>query len=311
MLEDPPLISVLLPVFNGGQYLDEAVRSILGQTFSRFEILAADDGSTDDSLRRLRRYAARDPRLRVIARENRGLIYTLNELLSKARGDLIARMDADDVSLPQRFELQVAFLERNPRVVCVGGAWQIIDDAGRYLTTLSPAQSDADIQRLCLRGHTSINHPTAMMRRAAANQVGGYTIGCDLVEDLDLWLRLGEVGELANLPDVLLKYRLHPKSLSETAGQRQREAARRVCESAWSRRNIQEYFEAGDSWRPADDRGSRQKFMLQYGWWAWSSGQRRTAALYGWKAIRARPFATGGWKLLIVALIKSSPVPDG
>lgn len=236
--EGLPLVSVLMPIFNGGKYLREAVEGILDQTFTDFEFLVLDDGSTDDSLALLRQYAARDSRVRVITRENRGLTFSLNELLSYARGEFVARMDADDVVLPERFARQAAFLGEHPGVVCVGGAYQMIDSADRFLTTLTPPQTDAEIQYLHLSGHTAINHPTAMMRLAAVNRLGGYDSEYDLVEDLDLWLRLGEVGKLANLADVLLKYRLHDKSISEKAGQKQREAARRACESAWRRRHI-------------------------------------------------------------------------
>ena len=300
----PPVISVLMPVYNGGQYLGEAVESILNQTFRDFEFLVLDDGSTDDSLKQLRLYAAQDSRLHVITRENRGLTSTLNELLLYARGEFVARMDADDVSMPDRFDHQVAFLKENHQAVCVGGAYQMIDNAGRYLTTLTPPQGDLEIQQLCLGGHTAINHPTVLMRLSAVSLVGGYDSDHDFVEDLDLWLRLGEVGKLANLSDVLLKYRLHEKSISEGAGKKQREAARRVCESAWKRRNIVGVFSAQDAWRPGADRASRHSFMLKYGWWAWNSHQRKTAAFYGWKAIKEQPFKMDGWKLLMVSLIK-------
>lgn len=302
--EGLPLVSVLMPIFNGGKYLREAVESILDQTFTDFEFLVLDDGSTDDSLALLRQYAARDSRVRVITRENRGLTFSLNELLSYARGEFVARMDADDVALPERFARQAAFLGEHPRVVCVGGAYQMIDNASRFLTTLTPPQTDAEIQYLHLSGHTAINHPTAMMRLAVVNRVGGYDSEYDLVEDLDLWLRLGEVGELANLADVLLKYRLHDKSISEKAGQKQREAARRACESAWRRRHITGTFSAHGSWRPGSDRASQHAFLLQYGWWAWNNRQRKTAVFYGWKAVRLKPFSKDGWKLLMVALLK-------
>ena len=300
----PPVVSVLMPVFNGGEYLGEAVESILNQTFQNFEFLILDDGSTDDSLKLLRQYATQDPRIRVFARENRGSTYTLNELLLESRGEFVARMDQDDIAMPERFNRQVTFLRENKIVVCVGSAFQMIDSAGRYLATLTPPQTDAEIQQLILGGHGAINHPSAMMRLAFVNLVGGYNCEHDLVDDLDLWLRLGEVGKLANLTDVLLKYRLHDKSMSEKAGQKQREAALRACQSAWSRRNIAGVFSAHGAWRPGSDRSSKHSFMLKYGWWAWNSRQRKTAVYYGWQAIKIKPFSVDAWMLLIVALIK-------
>jgi len=261
----PPVVSVLMPVFNGGEYLEEAVESILNQKFQNFEFFIIDDGSTDSSLKILRQYARQDPRIRLISRENRGLTFTLNELLSYARGELVARMDADDVALPERFSRQIAYLRENSEVVCVGSAYQMIDSRGRYLTTLMPPQTDEEIQQLILGGHGAINHPVAMMRRAAVNSVGGYNSEYDLAEDLDLWLRLGEVGKLANLTDVLLKYRLHDKSISEMAGQKQRDAALRACECAWRRRNIKGVFCAHGSWRPDSNKVSQHAYMLKYG----------------------------------------------
>jgi glycosyltransferase involved in cell wall biosynthesis len=310
-LNDPPLkngkipvISVLMSVYNGEKYLAEAIESILNQTFSDFELLALDDGSTDESLKLLREYASRDSRLHVIAREHRGFGSTENELVKYARGEFIAKMDQDDISLPNRFELQVAYLKKYPKVVVVGGANQLIDSAGRYLTTLLPPQTDVEIQALILRGHSAITHPSVMMRSAMIKSVGGYNEQYIIAGDLDLWLRLGELGELANLKEVVFKYRLHAKSISENAGEKQREAARTVCENAWRRRNVAGVFTAEALWRPGPDRASRHTFMLKYGWWAWNSRQRKTAVYYGWQAIKVKPFSIDSWKLLMVSLLK-------
>jgi hypothetical protein len=298
-----PTVSVLMSVHNAGAYLTPAVESILAQSFDEFEFLILDDGSTDRSGALLQEFAARDPRIRLISRENRGLTKSLNELLAAARGKYIARMDADDIALPDRFARQVAFLHRHRDVLCVGGAFEIIDQAGRYLTTIWPPCSDEEIQSQMLRGHCAISHPTAMARRAALVEIGGYQR--DLVEDLDLWLRLGERGRLANLSEVVLRYRLHGKSISEQAGLRQREAGRAACEAAWQRRGIEDgVYEAGQLWRPSSDRASRHAFMLQYGWWAWNSRARQTATVYGLKAVTTKPFDADGWKLLLVSLLK-------
>jgi glycosyltransferase involved in cell wall biosynthesis len=302
-----PVVSVLLPVFNGEKYLVQAIDSILGQTFRDFELLLIDDGSTDGSLKILRKFEMLDSRIRLTKRENRGLIATLNELLAQARGKYIARMDADDVALPGRFASQVHFLEANSNVACVGGAFELIDCAGRYLTTLSPPQGDEEVQKLILGGHGAIAHPSVMINGDCLRAVGSYDAAYETAEDIDLWLRLGEVGELRNLPEVVLKYRLHDKSISGSAGQQQRETARRACERAWQRRGILGEFTASDSWRPAADNASQQTFALQYGWWAWNSAQRFTAIYYGWKAIKLQVHSLAGWKLLMVGLIKPLP----
>ncbi len=298
-------ISVLLPLYNGERYIDEAIESVLAQSYRDFDLLVLDDGSTDRSLDIVKVYAARDPRICVISRENRGLVATLNELLALARGDLIARMDADDVCLPDRFERQVAFLAAHPQVVCVGGDFEMIDERGRFLITLHVPQHDADIQREALKGHTTICHPTSMMRTNALRGIGAYREEYWPTEDLDLWLRLGEVGQLANLREPVLRYRLHGGSISGSRVQLQRDAARRTCESAWQRRGLNDMrFEAGEAWRPGVDAASQHHFMLRFGWWAFQSGQRSTALIYGLKAIRHQPFAASGWRLLVCGLCK-------
>lgn len=297
-------VSVLMSVFNGEKYLSAAVESILVQSFSDFEFIIINDGSNDGSEALLERFAARDKRIRLITRENQGLVASLNEGIALARAPLIARMDADDISHVDRFALQVAFLRDNPQVVCVGGALEMIDEKSRYLTRLYIPEADHDIQRLHLEGHTAICHPAAMIRRQTLIDVGAYDPNFYPAEDLDLWLRLGEVGQLANLRDTVLRYRLHSGSISETNFEKQRAAQLRACKSAWRRRGINGRFLAAESWRPGSDPDSRLKFMLRYGWWAFNSRKRQTAIVYGLRAIQARPFQSDGWRLLACALLK-------
>jgi len=299
-----PLISVLMPVYNAERYVAQAIESVLNQTFGNFELLIVDDGSTDRSLKILQQYAAQDQRIQLSSRTNTGYVTALNQMLQAAQGEFIARMDADDIALPDRFEQQVYFLKDHPEVVCVGGWFQLIDHRGRFLTTLEIATDDQTIQQAALAGHGSICHPTAMIRRSAMLQIGGYDENLMPAEDVDLWLKLGEVGQLANLSVPVLKYRLHSRSVSAQACALQRQQARKACELAWQRRNISGKFEADHLWRPGEDRQSRHRFMLQYGWWAFQSGNRSTAAIYGLKAIRLLPHQTEGWKLVACALLK-------
>jgi glycosyltransferase involved in cell wall biosynthesis len=301
-----PTISVLMPVYNAQRYLAEAVESILNQTFEDFEFLIIDDGSTDRSRKILERYAAQDPRIVLISRPNAGFVATLNELLSKAKGELIARMDADDISLSDRFARQVEFLRQNPDVVCVGGAQDWIDEAGRLLLYHKEAEQDTEIQQQLLCGRTAINHPSALIRRAALLQVGGYDASLFPAEDLDLWLKLGEIGKLANLSNTVIKYRQHSRSISEIKQLEQTQHRQKACEQAWQRRGIKGQFEVGEPWRPVDSL-SRHRYMLRYGWWFFNTGQRYAAVVYGLKAIQAVPSAPEGWKLLACALIKRLP----
>lgn len=309
-MSETPTVSVLMPVYNAQQYVAESVESILAQTFRDFEFIIIDDGSTDASLKMLEAYAAKDKRIRLTSRPNKGLTPTLNEMLSQAKGEFIAIIENDDVAVPERLARQVEFLRREPDVVCVSGAHELIDEKGRLLTHLAIPEHNDEIQRLALAGHGSICHPGAMIRRASLIQIGGYNETMRMAHDLDLWLRLGEVGALANLKDTVVKYRLRTDSISGQNPIEQRREAREACERAWQRRGIEGHFEATEPWRPGPDRSSRHHFMLQYGWWAFNSGQRKTAFVYGTRAIAALPFAVGGWKLLACAAIKRLPAAD-
>jgi hypothetical protein len=298
-----------MPVYNGERYLASALESVLGQTFAQFQFLVIDDGSTDGSMKILRRYARHDVRLKIVSRENRGLVATLNEGLAIAQGEFVARMDADDISLPRRLEMQVAHMEAHDDVVCLGGYYQLIDHRGRLLTTMQPPHDHPALEEQLLAGHTPICHPSAMMRRAVALGAGGYDPKMMLAEDLDLWLRLGEIGNLAVLPAPVVQYRLHGKSVSEKAGLRQRDVARSACEQAWKRRGIKGEFGAGESARPLSDRRSRLKFSLLYGWWAFNSGQRATALSYGMHSVMLAPWDKESMRLLACAAIKKLPRP--
>ncbi len=304
-----PLVSVALAVYNAAKYLPAAIDSILSQTFPDFELIVINDGSTDKSLKILQRYAVQDPRIRLFSRENRGIARTRNEMTQLAQGEFITVMDADDLMLPDRLANQVAFLQKHPHVVCVGGAHEFIDEAGRVLFRKEDPENDAEIQQLALKGHTPINHPSAMIRRAALIQVGGYPEYMSTVGDLDLFLRLGEVGQLANLKVTVLKYRQHASSISERKQLAQIDDKREACERAWQRRGIQGEFTATKPWRPVD-RVSLHEFLLDYGWKFFVTGRRLDAIAYGFKAIRTLPLELKGWKLLISALVKPLPKPN-
>ena len=296
-----PTVSVLMPVYNAARYLAEAVDSILGQTFADFEFLIVDDGSTDRSLTILQRYAARDRRIRLTSRPNTGYTVALNELLRLARGELVARMDADDVALPERLLRQVDYLRAHPDVVCVGTAVQLVDEGGRYLRDGHPGMDHAEIQERALAGDCPLTHPSVMMRRAAVEAVGGYHAEFQPAEDLDLWLRLGEVGRLTNLPEVLMKYRQHPRSFSERHQRRQLERSAAAVLEACARRGIPPRDVAVSAWRPVD-RHSRMATYIGYGERGLERGDHRMALHYGLQAIGQVPWRPGGWRLLARAV---------
>jgi len=205
-----PRIAVVLPVYNGERYLAEAIQSVLKQTFTDFELVVIDDGSTDGTAEILEGF--RDPRLRVIRfPQNRGLVTALNTGVRESRSDLIARMDADDICVPQRFERQVAFLDAHPEVA-VCGTWAQEFGGQRSLHRL-PIRPEQIRARLFFGW--AMNHPTLLMRRAFLEAHGlTYRDEFAHVEDFDFVVRAAELAPLANIPEVLLLYRVHERQTS-------------------------------------------------------------------------------------------------
>ncbi len=303
MNSSPPTVSILMSVYNNDRFLEAAIDSMLRQTFTDFEFLIMDVGSTDRSPEILQAYAAQDPRIRVTIQKNQGLAKSLNQLLAQARGELIARMDADDIALPERLERQVSFLKQHPEILVVGTAFDRIDAKGRFLDHCDPPQTDAEIQTLLIGGTSLLLHPATMLRRSPALAVGGYNETMVGSSDLDLWLRLGEVGQLANLSETLMLYLLHPNSITYRKQVRQTQDAKAACQRAWERRGIQ-----GEFTRGAIDSLVQYEFLLRCGWLGFNRGDRSMAIDYGLKAISSRPRNLQGWKLLACALIK--PLPE-
>ncbi len=200
-----PAVSVVLPVYNAARWLPAALDSLLGQTFRDFELLAVDDGSTDESLDILHR--VRDPRVRVLAGPHRGVVAAMRTALAEARAQIVARADADDVSRPDRLERQVQFLGEHPEVAVVGAA---VRRLGRRL---SNPPDTARIRWAALYRNPFAN-PTVAYRRSAALAVGGYPDDHVHVDDYPFLSRLIDRFEAANLPDVLVEMTVHPASIS-------------------------------------------------------------------------------------------------
>lgn len=210
-----PAISVAMSVYNGGAYLAEAIESVLTQSFTDFEFLILDDGSQDASRSIAESYASRDPRIRLIARENRGLVASLNELFAVAGAPLVARFDADDICAQTRFARQAAFLAAHPDHGLIGCDTPYIDAAGAPARN-PPIQRPHDHAELIanLEDGPLICHSAVMVRREAVLAAGGYRPAYRHAEDYDLWLRLASRTKLANLPEPLLHYRISPDQVS-------------------------------------------------------------------------------------------------
>jgi len=235
MKTDTPRVSVILPIYNGEPFLADAVGSILAQTFRDFELIAIDDGSTDASWDTIDRFARADSRVTALRQANAGMVTALNRGLSLARGELIARMDQDDVAHPERFVRQLAFVDAHPDVSVVGSAVTLIGKAGERIRDVDyPSTPDA-ISEFLERG-SPLAHPAVMMRRDAVRAVGCYRAAYRYAEDYDLWLRMAEKYRLANLPDRLLRYRDHAAKQSSLYAVEQRLATRLAWYAARCRR---------------------------------------------------------------------------
>jgi len=216
-----PFISVLMPVYNCEKYIQTAIESVLNQTFSNFELLIIDDKSTDTTVEIIQQF--HDERIRLVVKEkNSGYTNSLNWGIENANGSYIARMDGDDICLSTRFEKQVSFLEANPDIIACGASSIIIGTD----TVVNVPENYEAIKLALLRGNCMI-HPSIMFRKKSINEFSiYYDISKEPAEDYDLWARLVILGELHNLQEVLLHYRVHENQVSNIRNQNQNNIAK-------------------------------------------------------------------------------------
>jgi glycosyltransferase involved in cell wall biosynthesis len=210
-----PLVSVILPVYNGATYLKNAIESTLQQTYENIEIIIINDGSTDDSALIIQQF--QDSRIRFFDLPNQGLAATLNWAIERAKGDYIARQDQDDICLPQRFEKQVAFL--NDHADCgMVGSWASIVEGDRESGRVHCHPSENAILQFDLLFDNPFVHSSMMIRRAVFETVGLYCTerSRQPPEDYELWSRIARCYPVANIPEILLIYREVPQSMSRT-----------------------------------------------------------------------------------------------
>lgn len=219
-----PLVTVLMPMYNSEKYILAAVNSILNQTFSNFEFIIIDDASTDNSVEIIKSY--KDPRIKLIVKpQNTGYTNSLNMGLKLATGKYIARMDSDDICVLNRFEKQVAFMESN-KDVAVCGSWFTCIGTNEIIK--HPVTHDAI--KVAMLNYCAIGHPTVLMRKDFfKEQQLVYNTEMEPAEDYDLWCRTLSIGKLANLPEVLLYYRLHTQQVSNIKNLKQQESSNKIC----------------------------------------------------------------------------------
>lgn len=236
-----------MPVFNAAPTVGRALASVRRQTFADWELIAVDDGATDDTLALLRAHARQEPRLRVLPRSHAGIVAALNTALAAARGQLIARMDADDESHAERLAGQVAFLRDRPEVGVVGARVEFGGDrtrAGGYALHVDWMNGLVTPEDIALNRfiEAPFAHPSVMFRRQCVDQLGGYRDG-DFPEDYELWLRWLDAGVvMAKVPRVLLKWNDAPARLSRTAARYGAEAFYR-CKAVYLARWLQREVE--------------------------------------------------------------------
>jgi hypothetical protein len=225
--EHSPLVSVVLCVYEGERYLEEAIASIVGQTLQDLELLVVDDGSTDRSLEIARSFT--DPRVRVLARPHEGLLASLHAGFDAARGRYVARMDADDVSRPRRLEGQVEALEATGAVLA-GCGYTLIDTAGDTIGTVMPALRDADLRRRLL-----VRMPFAggsiICRRDALER--GARPQAHISEDYEQVLRCAALGALTSAPEILYDWRIRPESTTHSRNDEQTAVAEEMRRPLW------------------------------------------------------------------------------
>ncbi|MBU6427159.1 glycosyltransferase [Patescibacteria group bacterium] len=236
-----PLVSVIMAAYNAEKYIGEAIESVQAQTYTNWELIIADDAAKDATGRIADEYARKDPRINVIhLSKNSGQAIARNEAVKIARGEYLAVLDADDLCLPERFAKQVAFLDSHPNVSAVGSYAQMIDQNGTPQKIKIKAENNERIHFKLILG-TQFIHSAVMMRKDAFNMLGGYDTNYLYAEDYDLWCRYADAGyELANIPEILIRFRSQPGSVSVLASSTQKIQAEHAYQV--NERNLKPYL---------------------------------------------------------------------
>lgn len=309
LLNDAIDITVLMPVYNVGKYVAEAIQSVLDQSFESFELLIINDGSTDDTETKIKLFT--DPRIVMVNRQHAGVAMALNAGIQLARGRYIARFDADDICLPDRLEKQFRFLEQHPDHVLTGSDALYIQESGEPLFTFHCwGHSDADIQRNLYTFCPAI-HSAVMVRKKTLVLAGGYDVKAHNFEDYLLWVRIARMGKLANIPEPLIKVRFNPSSITideKWRGKRFRQLKRTIIQRG--RVNDDEERELVSILTKQDTRGIKVgayhvlcgKKMLT------DNHQPAKARTHIWEAIKHQPFRWDSYALLGLSFLPKAMI---
>lgn len=294
-------VTVIMAVYNAESYLSHSIESVLNQTFSDFKLLLIDDGSSDRSLEILNEFVTRDKRCHVFTGENCGVVAARNRGLVESKGEFIAIMDADDICRPHRLEKQVAYMCNHPNCVVVGSRVLFIDSDGLPLCEMLDVFSHNEIENALFETRLGIVHPSCMLRASALKVVGGYNSSYPQAQDLDLFLRLGEIGCLANLQDVLLEYRQHSASISYDCMEQQALLAKDIVKTACKRRGL-DWSLLEVAIPKLKKSPPRSDIYKKWGWWALGGGNVRSARKHALNALMREPMSPNIWRLCACAL---------
>ena len=233
-----PPVSVIMPVYNGERHIAEAIESVLRQTHENFEFIIVNDGSTDRTPEIIERYASRDGRIKVIEQANAGQAASLNRALAAASNEWVAVLDADDVCMPQRFEVQLRALQREPSVRVLGSYAISIDERGRERRVRRPQPTSVSgyVQLIQRDDSITLVHPSAMMHRPTILALGGYDVNLGPSADSELWSSVSEHHGVKSFLEPLLYYQVHPASMSATRFLEQRHMLRWILARQRARR---------------------------------------------------------------------------
>lgn len=250
-----PAVSVLMPVHNGAAYVDEAIESVVRQTCVDWELIVVDDGSTDDTPEKLAAWARRDARVIVLSPGRLGLVGASNAAVNAARGRYLARLDSDDIAAPTRLARQLAYMDRRPEVVVLGGGIRLFGERSGWLF---PPLTDWGCRGRLLF-ENCFAHSTVMIRRDSVRaSMPLYEASSEFAEDLALWLKLASCGRYANMPRVLASYRVHQRQISRDKAQLLRQKHARFAVAQWAKWGVSVAPEAFMRFRwPEVERGAR------------------------------------------------------
>jgi glycosyltransferase involved in cell wall biosynthesis len=298
-----------MPVFNTLRYVGDALASIQKQSFTDFELIVLDDGSTDGSTRVLKEFAAIDPRMRLLEQPNQGLIASRNRLLAEAQGEFVAWMDSDDLSHPDRLVNQVRVFDADDRLVCLGTNILVVDPDGLPLGTEEYPQFHEAIRSEQMLGG-GVRFPSTIIRRTHALAAGGFRNPFRMGEDFDFLLRVAERGRIGNLPDFLYVYRQHLFNTCATLGTSWPQYRAIILELAAERQESgADKLQRGETViLPETSSRETRKFipliLLQWARRALRAGDRARAFRYTFKAIWVAPLQQVAWRQLVKLILR-------